>query len=1472
MKKEINLQDSNASKNSLFTLSKIPGSNSNKFIKLDDIYCKINKIKQNPKPLPRVKRKYSDKITKKKDFNSKLKNFIKQSNSNSVASQINSSSILKKENSLSSAKQTQIFPISNKSKNLNISKKNQIKNYVISCDNNLYSNSNSIEHNFFKTQSEEFNNSIESFNNTCLKSIIKDNNDSIKKEVSSNFDEIDLRIDVDIIGNKTDDNIKNSTIKNKNINLFNENNLNSFNEDFVNNPCNIFSSFSNKIDNSKQIVPIINNEETKSIIANNVNYNFKTQKKINIINLKNHNENKAFSINSQNCKNFQLQSKAIQRNLKGCKDNKLKRKHCSATQLNTCNTLKIDKNIHFISENKNNENKHLILIKNKTANKIPHFEKGKNKVNSNIPNCNIYLQTAPESRSIYSINHGKLNIKSVRQSNSNERFKRNFPIDDNHFKIRKNLKGSKSQNPRLLKINLYFDSSSNENLEYLLSNEKKHEKSNKKNKVKIIDENESNVEIKNYETYNNNFKNFTYNDYLELGFNEKKSSKSFENNSTKSIFYKNQSNKFLIHLLNSNDSSYSEKFICILNKFKLYLEKLIIFISINEDSSDNFSIFKNISNNILNASLSNNQLNYFDLIYEYCLESNIKPADLKVNDLIKNLEKNIKFQFEDVLLGISPIILDCNIIRQNFLESYSKSRKNVLPMMLPSNSILEKNLNLILEKSENRIEQIKVVFQEMQDNLIEINQLLVNEFGENLTKKLEEFRTQDFNLIINNISNLNFTETSNILVSNKIDKRKSEMLEDNLSKQTKFKSEKIPRLSKVIEIDLTNNNNNNTFIKKNKTLPDHRKSLKEILECEVNLKEEDFITEEKIKYKNNDNKNYVYKNSKNIKNQNEIKRFGVLNDNGEIKSNLKRQSEKQESFSKEKANEKNYLKIETTLHKSKTGKEDEIHKSNPIKISDTIVKSFKNNSNKRPTKPSNDSLNKKNKKIPKIENLEFKLFNNINQTTKFPFETKKKKIINLTLIPNKSLFLKSYAENKENDKKSINKKKLKNIKFNSKLDSSIKKIEKQESLKDTISIENLEGIEKCKKEAIEEINHQINSSETLNNSKSKNIKNMNLDNQNLNIDKLNLDKFNIITINNYNTNNIIENKNFVNINLNLNPIVENIFIEENPFNNKNQNISIESFYYSKSDKNVSLFDSADFKSRNCKKKIIFNSFPKAYFAYFNYTQLVGQRKSKIEKFKKMNNNFEHKNSIFSKTSLEESDLMASIDEFESNEKVHLNIPTSTINFAYMPICGSKIIRRHSSFSKVLEMFNYKRFFNFKKKSSLLSSTQSPNINKMNHNSINQNIKSNYYHPDERFQNNQRKIIEYDFNNVEKDLIENKNHNPKNEKTFKDFADIKNFKNKKIEINESNNISEINSSALDLSLSASEICNDDVFNCCCEKIELKERLSLIKFKHKSLLINKRFEQSKKIFIPKKNRSRSVVNLKIVNNKKQTVDIY
>lgn len=1368
MKNEIKTNDSNANRNSLFTLNK----NLNKYpskilITEDKHYIKINPVKETLQEKTIPNRKYSDKTNnKEKDFNSKLKNFIKQNNSNSIASinNNNDSRIFKKENSL--IRNKPIFLTRNQSKLTNFSTRIQNNNDLTDFG---YITTKTVEQINLETNSCDFN-TIENFDADYT------NNNNLKSN-------LDKKENVDVNLNQFNFNCYNEYTNKQEIYFSEENlvkeNTKAENKNNIKKDLNTASIDNFKTKNRGSFFNRRSAEKEKiSLLVKKDKNDFDYKLKTDVIYLNNSCEDARKEFN-KNKDSLISNKRFVHNNF----EKQSTRKGDFSTSKNKGNSRKIVNN----SQKKNNENL-LINFKNKTANKDNNINEI-GVVIKRIPNLNLltlkYNKVEQNKKFIVHINKVKLKKQPenfLELNNSAEKTKKNLSIVG--FNNSKNLKTSKSQN-KILKSNL---NSSNEN--FIKETEKKSIRI--KNHVKIIDENENN----NYTNNINN--NLIKNDFTN---EEKKSSKSFRNLSTKSVFFYNQSNKFLINLLNSSESSYADKFTSIVEKYKTFVSGLINFLSLNEDTDNNISIFKNASNLILNASFTNSQVNFTELSNNYCEESKTDCADLNVFNLANNLEKNIKFQIDDVLLGISPILLDCNIIKQEFIESNFKSRKNVVFAKLDNQKVIEENLEQIAFKSEQRSETIKIIFKEMKDNLSEVSNLLVNDFGENFNRILEEFKIQNCEEIIKMIQKLNNSKnlSNNAQSNNDYNNYAPIGFRDNSAKN---RSIKIRKTSKVIEIDLSNNKNKLDGIC-NK-ISDNRRSLMEILQSEENSEYDD------INYLKTDS------NEKTISN--------ILK--AEIEKNKIIEADPYSESSEKSLPGKVLFTEESAVSEIKK-KKDEKQIKNVNLVSSKNRKSYKDSvNNKKDVIGNIFKLSKvTNFKIKNIEIAKSELADKPRKLAEPKTNSVSVNVFENSLKRNKI----STNENKENNKKLMNKNNLENIRIDSTIElSSNEKIEEKSNQKlqiqqetESLKLENKKKFELSKDENLNTLPEKIDSK------------------------------------------NLINNSNYININVNINPIERRNTIEYKIIQNLNMNQTLNSInnnnIKSKSENNLSNLDANNLKSRNANKKFNFEIFPNANICYAKFMHLANQRKSKLEN--KMKQDI-HKRMSLSRNTIEESDMMASVDEFDSDEKAHMDIPLSAINYAHMPICGSRIIRRHSSFSKVLQKFNYKRFFNFRKSSFF---SPSKNIAVKNIISSNNNNINNYSNLNNNLNCNSNKSIKNNNYNIYKSNDKssntkdnNSNSNSNNEE--KVTPEIKDFNLKKIEVFDSGNYSDMNSSAPDLSISVSEVCND-LFHCC-DNIEIKDKFSFINFNKQSVYESKN-QEKKKRRNPDRRKSRSVMNLMIVN---------
>jgi hypothetical protein len=466
-----------------------------------------------------------------------------------------------------------------------------------------------------------------------------------------------------------------------------------------------------------------------------------------------------------------------------------------------------------------------------------------------------------------------------------------------------------------------------------------------------------------------------------------------------------------------------------------------------------------------------------------------------------------------------------------------------------------------------------------------------------------------------------------------------------------------------------------------------------------------------------------------------------------------------------------------------------------------------------------NSLNKQNEifnnnKSNKVRN--FKIKNTELGKTKLGDKSKKvldNKKNNVSKSTNKNMKKKLINENKENNKKLINKKKLEKVRIES-----------------TIKITSNNKTEEI-------INHKLQIQETLEIKKAEKNFGISSKNENKKESKQIIDNLAIVKDKAESTN-IINSSNYFNINVNINHSESYNKFEYKFISNLNINQTLNS-NISKSDNNLSYLGKNNPKSRNSNLKFNLENFPTENFSkYWKFKHLANQRKSQLEN--KIMQEKINKLKSLPKNSIEESDSMESINEFDSEEKAHWDIPCSAINYASMPICGSKIIRRHSSFSKLLEKFNYKRFFNFRK-SSYLSPIKL------------QHVKNNNDDKNDLLTNST-----YNYNNKN---IYNKCSMIKSINEEKNTPEIQDFNLKKIEVFDSENYCEINSSAPDLTISVSDVSNNNVFQCC-DNIEIKDKVSFIDFNKQSHNDRKKKQKNTKNN-PNRRKSRSVINLMIVN---------
>ncbi len=780
MKKEIKTNDLNSKGNSLFSLNKILYNNYSTKIRKSIVKAKSNisqfspiipireTLEENTSP----KKEYSDKTyNKENDFTSKLKNFIKQTNSNSIASK-NNSRKLKKENS---------FLLKNKNPfNRNQSKSTysstKKKNNIDFTDYGYYLTTNTVKQNDLETNTQDFN-TIEHFddedsNSNHFKINLQKNADAEAKENQLNFKCSENSINQEI--SIADDKFLKEVIKREIINTKINYGLNAdslLNYSRPKESCSLFNK--------------ICVEERKGNFGRNNKNIFNTQLKTNVIDLNNSSEDKGFGIIRAK------DSVRINKNL--IDDYYNSRSNGKETFARSISLNKTRGNRDY-SLNKNNVNYFIYINKNKTADKINNENENRSLMKKN-PDEKLFTQKYNQSESGgYSITH--VNKNKILKQNNNF-FKINNSIERRKINLSKiitkstRLKKSKSQT-------IKSDENSNKKIEINSSRAKNH--------VKITDE-----IIKS--SFNSDFGNSNY--------EEKKS--------TKSIFYSNQSSKYSLSFFNSSESSYTDKFAGIVDKFKAFISKLISFISLDKHTNDNISLFKDASNKILNASFTNSKIDFAELSQKYCEYSKTDCAEFNILHLANSLERNIKFQIDDVLLGISPIILDCNIIKQEFMQSNYKSKKNLISPKLKNEELLQENLEEIATRSEQRKEKIKVIFQDINDNLNETCNFLVNEFGHNLNKNLEDFKMQDCEAIKKTIHKLNdykcLSNSQSAITNNncKIGFR------DNRSKNHTLN---IRKTSKLIEIDLSNDNSQ--FDKIINIVADNRKSLFDILQSEEN--------------------------------------------------------------------------------------------------------------------------------------------------------------------------------------------------------------------------------------------------------------------------------------------------------------------------------------------------------------------------------------------------------------------------------------------------------------------------------------------------------------------------------------------------------------------------------------------------------------------------------------------------------------
>ncbi len=1249
------------------------------------------------------------KTSKENEFNSKIKNFLKSNNSNCTVSN-NQGRLMKKEN-VNNSKHPKIITSNHQGKDTNIilnEEKYEKLDVISNFDKNTndLSHSNNFNENKNLNRKSDYLKTLDNKNNkfeSCGKDqnlIIKDNNKNLVrvnlKKHNSNLLEI-----------------------NKNISkLYNENEINC-NE---NNSTNYLKKKNNKniLDEASQFVVINENnqtcfkndlkEKTKNPFENKSKIQNKTQNKINNSNLTNSFEYDRNDLNNQ-C--------FIHEKFRFSRENNFKYNNSKNKENNTFSTNKNLINKIEISNNTNDKKKKTV---NQNISKIKQLNKLEISVGSRITSEKI--STTNKNQEIKTIDVEEYKNFAHLDISKDSSIKESFNSINRNRKI---LKNSKSRNNDFLKANsnlTYKGKDINYN-----QNKQIEEKRKNFNHVKIIEENQSQL--------------LDISDIFNSDDHNKLSNKTIVNKSTKSI-YINQSNKLLINLLNSNDSTYKDKLCSIAGKFKNYLNAIILFVSDHENLSNNISIYKNLAKVILNSALDYSKLNLNDLIINYCEKSKIDPTENAIKILFENLEKHVKFEIENLLLGISPILLDCNIIRHNFIDTYQKSRKNVNVSVISNKEIIQENIEQIHERSEKRIGKLLIIFQEMKDDLKEIDNLLLNHFGNNLVDKFKQIKNHDYTRILND-NNYNFNKGNNLCNKSIVNEAE---LEDRKKKNNYVQ---IRKTSRFIEIDLSNDKNK--FDKIYNIIANKRKSLFDILNYDE-------------KTENNQNKSLPRIDDENTNSESELEKSNLSEDKNFMDKKLNQVS----IITKE-----NNLIIENDSNIVKDSKV--VSNPNTKNYSSSIKnrKFMKSKKDDSKIKDKNKALYI-NEKKPKKGNID--LINNKTSTAALK-TTLKNMLKSLPITSLKNNLIKSDAENKENKKKNFEKKKK--IEFNSEYN----------CIPNNTQNTNLLINNKTKKDELElkvksnkNLNHLV---ETIKSNVSEYTSNLNKESD-FNFNSEHKENF----VSEEKDKNLLNTSNYININVNINQI-GNI---ENPNEKRSTKKYCLNSNASKSEKNL-IDVNLIYKKNIRKSKYNLNENQNHKIAYWNFSHLA--RQSKIIKENKIKHEKEtlSMDESFSNDSREYSDIMASVDEFESSERDHFDIPFSSINNTNMPTFGSKIVRRHSSFSKVLEKFNYKRFFDFSAKETFTFNYKQKNFNLKTNIDNNLSVERlNITNKDIYLDKTQ--IISLGYKN--QDYIKS---------PYLDQVEYKNSGLRKFNMSEKN--CEMNKSAPDLSISVEEI-NIDNFKC------------------------------------------------------------
>ena len=414
--------------------------------------------------------------------------------------------------------------------------------------------------------------------------------------------------------------------------------------------------------------------------------------------------------------------------------------------------------------------------------------------------------------------------------------------------------------------------------------------------------------------------------------------------------------------------------------------KLIEIKYINEDTSDFFDCYKNVS----------------DFLEEIKEKFGLTKEDLKENKiifyLINEKEKkqiDINKDYNKYILNNNEIIINLELENKNYKKkkqnnneiiennNIKNQNKNLLSSSIIKDqikTILDKNNKNLLSNFSDNLNELNTKITSIEKQMIDINKNIQNvpnllnqtfsvqfpQIEQKISRKIFNFQKMIINLLKNNkneINNILDNINNNILNTtvNTFNDRNNNnnydillenhnKLKNELSNKNKIEADlktKIKDLEKKIEANnLSQKNKENDYIKKMK---DNLNKNKILQENEKKLKNEIYLLKEQINKLNNSNNNFFdIKNSDNKNNGKKNKNNDSENNSFESVNNSeeKERINSDESDSKEDDNENNN-KINNNKINNNNNKNNNKNNKNNDKNNDNNNNNDKNNDNKK---------------------------------------------------------------------------------------------------------------------------------------------------------------------------------------------------------------------------------------------------------------------------------------------------------------------------------------------------------------------------------------------------------------------------------------------------------------------------------------------------------------------------------------------